>query len=108
MKVIAVDFDGTLCGNEYPQIGTPHLSLLTRLKKLQTDGCKIILWTCRKDEYLDAAIHWCRDYGLEFDAVNQNLPEYIDFFGGDTRKIYADIYIDDRSMLPFNPLLDFL
>lgn len=108
MKVIAVDFDGTLCGNEYPTIGTPHLSLITKLKKLKENGCKIILWTCRKDEFLDAAIHWCRDYELEFDAINENLPEYVEFFGGDTRKIYADIYIDDRAMLPFNPLLDLI
>lgn len=108
MKSIAVDFDGTLCGNEYPTIGIPHMSLINNLKKLKENGCKIILWTCRKDEFLDAAVHWCEEHGLIFDAVNENLPEYVELFGGDTRKIFADIYIDDRAMLPFNPLLDFM
>lgn len=107
-KTIAVDFDGTLCSNKYPLIGHENIVLINKLKDLRTSGAKLILWTCRKNEYLDAAIHWCQNFGLEFDTVNENLPEYVEFFGGDTRKIYADIYIDDRAMLPFNPLLDLI
>lgn len=107
-KTIAVDFDGTLCSNKYPLIGQENIVLINKLKDLRTSGAKLILWTCRKNEYLDAAIHWCRDFGLEFDAINENLQEYVELFGGDTRKIYADIYIDDRAMLPFNPLLDLI
>lgn len=34
-----------------------------------------------------------------FDAVNENLPEIIAEFGGDTRKIFANEYIDDRNVM---------
>ena len=39
-------------------------------------------------------------FGLEFDAVNENLPEINELFGGDCRKIYADVYLDDKSARP--------
>lgn len=107
-KVFAVDFDGTLCENKYPSIGEPNVLLISKLINLRLKGHKIILWTCRKNEYLHAAINWCMEQGLEFDAVNENLPEYIEFFGSDTRKVFADIYIDDKALLPFNPLLDMI
>lgn len=105
---IAVDFDGTLCEDIYPQIGQANEELINKLIQIKNEGHKLILWTCRRDNYLQAAVHWCEDFALHFDAVNQNLPEYIEFFGSDTRKIYADVYIDDKAMLPFNPLLDLI
>ena len=37
---------------------------------------------------------------MECDAVNENLPERIEFFGGDCRKVGADVYIDDRAWNP--------
>lgn len=55
-------------------------------------------WTCRVGERLQEAVEWCRGYGLEFDAVNENLPEIIECFGTDTRKVCADIYIDDKMV----------
>ena len=87
-KKIAVDFDGTLCEYAFPKIGnqTPEqkelLELLIELKKA---GHKIILWTNRgdNDEYkvLTEAVDWCRSKGLEFDAVNENLPDQKKFLG---------------------------
>lgn len=100
-KIIAVDFDGTLCENKYPEIGRLNAVLLFQLKKRKyEEGCKLILWTCRTGKLLDDAIEWCKAHGLVFDAVNQNLPEIIDSFGSDTRKIFADEYIDDRAFGP--------
>lgn len=107
-KVIAVDFDGTLCSDRYPAIGIENIALIETLKSLRNNGCKLILWTCRKSIYLDAAIHWCQDFELEFDAINENLPEYIELFGGDSRKIYADVYIDDKAVYPQNPILNLI
>lgn len=63
----------------------------------KTVGAKIILWTCRTGKMLDNAVAWCSEQGLEFDAVNQNLPAVIEAFGDDTRKIFANMYIDDRN-----------
>ena len=97
-KIYAVNFDGTLCENKWPDIGEPNTRLIELLKKEQTSGAaKLILWTCRVAEKLDNALAWCKEQGLTFDAVNENLPESQEMFGGDPRKIFAHEYIDDRS-----------
>ena len=99
-KVIAVDFDGTLCESKYPDIGEPALELINILKECRECGHKIILWTCRSGELLNNAIEFCKSYGLEFDAVNDNIPERVALFGDDPRKVGADCYIDDKSFSP--------
>jgi hypothetical protein len=79
--------------------------LIGYLQVEQRNGAKLILWTCRTGALLDAAVSWCKDEGLTFDAVNENLPEIIEAFGSDTRKIFANEYIDDlashRFELPY-------
>lgn len=99
-KIIAVDFDGTLCENNWPEIGEANDELLEYLRNRKKDGDKLILWTCRIDEMLQKAVEWCADKGLIFDAINENLPEIIENFGSDTRKIFANEYIDDRNTWP--------
>lgn len=100
--IIAVDFDGTLIeGNKWPDTdGNPNHPLFENMINEQKKGNKIILNTCRTDEALEAAIEYCRQNGLEFDAVNENLPEMIEAYGSDCRKISADIYIDDCACHP--------
>lgn len=98
MKVYAVDFDGTLCTNAYPKIGQPKYKLIDYIKTLKAQGNKIILWTCRSGKLLEEAVSWCEEQGLVFDAVNENLPESIEKYGNDSRKISADKYIDDKSI----------
>ena len=100
-KIIAVDFDGTLCTNCYPYIGDPNLLLFEYLKTQKEHGSKIILWTCRSKKLLEEAVTWCEEHGLTFDAVNENLPEIIKAFGSDTRKIFANEYIDDLASTKF-------
>lgn len=97
-KIIAVDFDGTLCENAYPDIGKAKESVISALSKEQYNGAKIILWTCRTGERLKEAVAWCEDHFLIFDAVNENLPEVIETFGSDNRKIFAHEYWDDRAV----------
>lgn len=97
-ETFAVDFDGTLCENTWPDIGKPKYDIINWLKHLQQSGHKIILWTCRDGMLLVDAIVWCADHGLFFDAVNDNLEERIQRFGGNSRKISADYYIDDKAI----------
>ena len=97
-KIIAVDFDGALCENKWPEIGDPNLPLIEYLKKQQNLGNKVILWTCRTDILLMKARAWCDTRGLRFDAVNENLPDVIEKMDGDSRKIFAHEYIDDRAV----------
>lgn len=95
-----MDFDGTLCRDCYPKIGEANEELICRLKELRAAGDRLILWTCRQGVRLEEALRFCFVRGLIFDAVNENLQEVVEEFGGDSRKIFADIYIDDRSMAP--------
>jgi hypothetical protein len=97
-KILAVDFDGCLCTNAWPEIGEPNTKLIYRLKFRRAHGDKLILWTCREGESLAKAVEWCKIQGLEFDAVNENLPEMIEMYGNDCRKIGADVYLDDKAM----------
>lgn len=96
-KIIAVDFDGTLVQDLYPGIGAVNLDLIAYLRKVQGLGYKIILWTCRSGEELHNAVEVCKKHGLLFDKVNENLDEVQKLYGGDTRKVFADIYIDDKA-----------
>ena len=103
-KIIAVDFDGTLSFGTWPDVGEPNVPLIEQLKDLKNKGNKLILQTCRAGEALDLAIAWYRDQQLEFDAINDNLPEIVELYGNNSRKITCDYYIDDRACLP-NTLL---
>ena len=92
---IAVDFDGTLCKSAWPDIGYANWPLIKFLIRWRERGNKVILWTCREHEMLSKAVVWCAAHGLFFDAVNCNLPERIEYYQNDSRKIGADYYIDD-------------
>lgn len=94
---IAVDFDGTIVENKYPEIGKPKLFAFETLSELQKKGHLLILWTYRSGEKLDEAVNFCNYYGIEFYAVNKNYPEER-FSEKTSRKIAADIFIDDRNI----------
>lgn len=98
MKSYAVDFDGTLnFAGSYPELGEPNRELIQFLKERRQEGDKVILWTCREGSLLKSAVKFCKNYGLEFDAVNDNLRENTEYFGSNSRKVYADYYIDDKN-----------
>ena len=99
MKVIAVDFDGTLCKNRWPNIGEAYNEVINECIRRQAEGDKIILWTCRSGALLDDALLWCLNRGLKFDAVNDNLAENIEKYGNNCRKVWADEYWDDKNVL---------
>lgn len=99
-KIVAVDFDGTLCKDAYLAIGDPLPYSIHYIKELAKDGAILILHTCRNGALLGAAVEWCNDRGIVFDYINENVPENVERYGGDTRKIYADIYVDTNSVNP--------
>lgn len=97
--VIAVDFDGTIVENKYPAIGEEIPFAMDTLKMLRQNGHRLILWTCREGQLLDDAVDWCRERNFEFYAVNRDYPEETtDNNPAFTRKIKADIFIDDRNL----------
>ena len=95
--IIAVDFDGTLQLDD----GSANVALMQRLIAEQRRGAVVILWTTREGQRLMEAVKFCGQHGLRFAYVNQNAPEAIRMLGHDSRKIYADIYIDDKAVRPW-------
>ena len=94
---IAVDFDGTIVEEAYPQIGKPIPFAIDVLKKLiYEDYHHVILWTVREGALLEEAVQYCRQRGVEFYAVNKLHPDLPDEYR--PRKVAADIFIDDRSL----------
>ena len=95
---IAVDFDGTIVEHRYPEIGKEILFAIETLQALQKQKHQLILWTYRSGIELDEAVEYCRQKGIEFYAVNSSYPE--EEFDEDysSRKIEADIFIDDRNI----------
>ena len=71
MSVYAIDFDGTLCTNTYPEIGEPKFAVIERLIALRACGNKLILNTCREGELLKKAKLWCAVHGLTFFFIQQ-------------------------------------
>ncbi len=94
---IAVDFDGTIVENRFPEIGKPILFAFESLKKLQDEGHRLILWTYRNGDRLEEAVEFCKKNGLDFYAVNKSYPEE-EYDNSISRKILADIFIDDRNL----------
>ena len=97
--VIAVGFDGTIVENRYPEIGDERPFATDTLRMLAKDKHQLILWSCREGKLLDDAVAWCRERGVEFWAVNKDYPEEEEtknsYF---SRKIKADMFIDDRQV----------
>lgn len=95
--IIAVDFDGTIVEDAYPKIGKPKLFAFETLKKLQEEGHRLILWTYRCGNKLDEAVAFCENNGVVFYAVNSSFSgeEYSENI---SRKIHADLFIDDRNI----------
>ena len=104
---IAVDFDGTLCVDNFPEIGEPKPHVIEFVKHHAARGVKIILHTCRENTparaLLSEAVEFCNTHGIPLYAVNENpgnpFPEQ---YGAERagRKVYADLYIDDKAVNP--------
>ena len=94
---IAVDFDGTIVEHEFPEIGKEMLFAFETLKALQDKGHRLILWTFRDGATLEEAVEYCKERGIEFYAVNKSFPEE-EFDLSISRKISADMFIDDRNI----------
>ena len=96
--IIAVDFDGTIVEHRYPSIGTEIPFAIETLKLLRQEQHKLILWTVREGKLLADAVRFCQAKGLNFYAVNCNYPEERANHEGYSRKLKADLFIDDRNL----------
>lgn len=97
-KLIAVDFDGTIAEDAYPKVGKAKMFAFETLKQLQKDGHRLILWTYRHGQTLEDAVQFCRDNGVEFYAINNSFSGENFNPNEASRKLNADIFIDDRNL----------
>jgi hypothetical protein len=95
---IAVDFDGTLHTGEWPSIGEPMPGAVYAMKRLKADGHYLIIWSCREGDAQQAMADWLIEHEIPFDRINDNHPDNIALYGVNSRKISADLYVDDRSI----------
>ena len=101
--IIAVDFDGILAGNgsEFPKIGLTNYAMVKLIQDLIENKHEVILWTTRNGEELQAALDWCKAYKLNFCSINSPAPSNAAAYEGayptQSRKVYADIYLDDHN-----------
>lgn len=98
---IAVDFDGTIVENRFPEIGEERPFALEVLKKFREEEHHVlILWTVRNGAYLEDALRWCEERGLVFDAVNEHYLEDGESFSAEdfSHKVNAHLFIDDRNI----------
>ena len=95
---VAIDFDGVLCEEAWPDIGCASADIINAARHARDAGVRLILNTCREGAALEDAVSFCESRGLGFDAVNENLPERIQYFGGDCRKVSATYIVDDRAV----------
>jgi hypothetical protein len=96
--VLAVDFDGTVVEDRYPEIGKPLPFAIDTLKRLHADGHRIVLWTFRHGRPLRNAVEFLESQGVQLYAVNQSFPDESEQLDGYSRKIHADWFIDDRNI----------
>ena len=96
--VIAVDFDGTIVEHEYPNIGKPIPFAIETLIQMQRDGHRLIMWTVRHGDLLQEAVDYCAEQGLYFFAENENYRGEIIEKQDYSRKLKADLFIDDRNL----------
>ncbi len=97
--IIAVDFDGTIVQDRYPEIGSEQPFATQTLKMLISEGHQLVLWTVRQGQTLAEAVEWCRKRGVEFYAVNKDFPEEDEAQNTSySRKIKVDMFIDDRNV----------
>lgn len=103
--IVAIDYDGTLFEGSYPDHGDPIQNVINKIKEFKKHGAEIVLWTCREGKSLKEAIKRCKQEGLVFDAINENAPSQLEYMKQKAkegsllalRKIFADIYVDDRA-----------
>lgn len=97
--VLSIDFDGTICELSFPEVGALKKDADVYIRRLYSEGHKIIINTCRSGKYEGLAQDFLDENLIPYDYINSNLPSLITAYEQDCRKISADIYIDDKCLM---------
>jgi hypothetical protein len=104
--IIAIDFDGTIVDHEFPRIGKLLPGAKEVINEWYDKGYFILIWTCRNNYEPDhpewdqapigAVTKFLEKNGVKFHGINQQQPGL--GFYLESRKIFANVYIDDRNL----------
>jgi hydroxymethylpyrimidine pyrophosphatase-like HAD family hydrolase len=100
-KTLAIDFDGTIVEMDFPEIGALKPFAKETLEVLKQEGHNIIIWTCRYGDKEKQVKKFLADNEIPYDTINDHIPQNVKdlrHLHPDTRKVFADIYIDDRQI----------
>jgi guanylate kinase len=95
---VAIDFDLTIVDSKYPEINELLPNAKEVINYIYDRGHTIIINTCRANHYAENAKAYLDQMGVRYDFFNENDPKLIEKYGTDTRKISADVYIDDKVL----------
>lgn len=98
--ILAIDFDGTIVDDRYPQIGNLRKDAAETIQQLHADGHYIIIWSCRTDRKKYEMMDYLVQNDIPYHQINKSNPDNVAKYGIDTRKVYADVYIDDKAITP--------
>jgi len=89
--IVAVDFDDTLY--DFHKSGATYYRVIELVRELKKIGCYIIIWTGNEDTSFIR--RYCDKEGIYYDSINEDAP----YIKNTARKVYANVYIDDRAGL---------
>ncbi|AGI11384.1 HAD-like domain containing protein [Listeria phage LP-125] len=110
-KYIAIDFDGTIASEQeesYPLVGELLPYAKETIEELVELGAVITVWTCREELGMDLCLDFLASNNIPYHFVNENNPDKIAIWKNDTRKIGADLYIDDKALKAVGKEVDWL
>lgn len=96
--IIAVDFDGTLCHGNWPDVGEPNRKLIDKLLRLQRRGNKIILWTCREGDALFKAIEASYERVINNVADEHGFRQYDFYLNNPNTKLTIEEFDRDNEI----------
>lgn len=94
--IVAVDYDDTLF--DFHGTGESYEMVQQLVRDLHSIGCKIIIWS--GSENINDMDIYLRENNIPCNLINENLIVNGKWASGkDSRKVYANVYIDDRASL---------
>jgi hypothetical protein len=97
-RILAIDFDDTIVDSDYPTVIRLREGAKEYINKLYDDGFYIIIWTCRSKKHEQVAELYLLNHGIKFHKINQHHPQQLFLYEHESRKIYADVYVDDKCL----------
>ena len=104
--IVAVDFDNTITSvDTFPEISPIRSGAKRVINNLVTKyGCCILIFTCREEQSAEDAKEFLKREGVMFMHFNENCQQRVKHWNADSRKLGADVYIDDKGFASYDSI----